>query len=437
MSRQERIVSREPWARRVVGELKVGGLTRKALADSLDDPVSERTIRNVLDGVVAPDPQRVAQIAKAVGLDPLTLFQDLGWVSPQLGATDDTRSVATEAVKLLHDRRAQLPRGPWQLVDRAVELGTYRAHMTTASTSSGVRWRDYVGLVATEPRGASTNGVPDPELEHQLREDFAVSLRLAPALLEDSDFLRTPIHRQWPTAHAWFWVPFLLSTRDAQTRLPLATGVDTVVVIGEHGAGADDIGAYLADWAGWGYANTSFEAQRAFARSPRNQATHAQRCLELTDAYLRSWHGRFRVISHGNPATATEVINRVQRFDAEQQQRGDTAPRRVALVYARANDALIEYGTRMWGTRMDPVIPGKTADYRDANNKALAAYAKQLEKHHDEDGARRACVVAIDLSQEQLSRRAHYQKEVDLDPLFVTAAQHVWQSLRPAPQMGQ
>ncbi|GAB3601530.1 hypothetical protein GCM10027586_04340 [Kineococcus gypseus] len=432
---------RQAWAHRVIAMMRQQGLTRAEVAERLEDPVSERTLRNILDGVVAPTPQRVAQIARVVGVQPMLLFRELEWVTAAEAAAVDSRSAAAGAIELLNHRRVHLPRGALLLVDRAQDLG-YDTFTTTVPTSAGVPWRDYVGLRPPEHYGQSKDGMPDEELARRIRADFAVELRLAPALLEDSDHFRRPVHRLWPHAQAWFWVPRLMRTREARVRQPLAHAVSTLVVVGEHGSGMDDIGAYLAQRAGWGYVNTSFEAQRAFARDPRDPLAHAQRCLDVCEAYLRSELGQFRVISHGNPGTSVQVIDLLRRIESERRDRqGHGSVGRVALVYAKSNDALIEYGTRIWGTRLDPVVPESTADYRPVNEAAVKELVHEMSTTDGadtttgpivaDDPAARVQTVDICLDASQLSARRSSQREVDLDPLYRQATESVWPALDP------
>ena len=418
------------WTAVVTEAMKARGLTQAGLADRLG--IKERTVRAMFSGAIGVTPERLNTIAEILDLDAIELFRLHNWVAAERAAATDTGTAARDAVELLNDSALAPRSGAALLVERALELGGYRAHVHSSLLPTPIaghtRDRDYVGVaVADRPSGDRRTGrLPDDELERELRAAFAVAIRLGPALLEDSPDNLATLERLWPDADAWFWVPKLMASRPPRAPAPLPGGVETVVVVGDHGAGASHIGAYLADRAGWGYVGTSFDAQRAFGRAPDNQAAHDQHCLDIADAYLSSDHGRYRVIAHGSRSTVDSLIRRAADTDAG---RNGRPRRRTAVVYARANDTLVEYGSRVWGNRMDAVVPGVSADYRVRNDRAIAT-------------ARPGCAVeefahvaAIDMPADVLVDRGCRQPEIDRWPFQEAAAERIWAALaagRPA-----
>lgn len=409
------------WTGVVSEAMRARGLTQAKLAEQLQ--IKERTVRAMLSGAIGVSPERLVSVAEILDLDSIELFRLHNWVAAERAAAVDTGTAAREAVELLNDP-ANAPRsGAALLVERALQLGGFRVvvHSTALPVAVGERSRDrdYVGLARPRDPTVGHAGRPSDEWERELRADFAVAIKLAPALLEDSPDNLALLQEVWPEAQAWFWVPHLLAPRPPRIPVPLRDGVETIVVVEDHGAGASHIGAHLADRAGWGYVGTSFEAQRAFGRQPDNQAAHAQHCLDIADTYLTTQHGRFRVIAHGNPATVDELIRRAALTDSGAEGR---TQRRTAIVYARANDTLVEYGIRVWGTRMDAVVRGVSADYRSRNDEVLATAARSAR-------AGLAHTASVEVPPDVLSHDARRQPEADLWPYQRAAAEAVWAQL--------
>jgi len=347
-------------------------LTPKNLAEKCG--VDPRTITYWRNGT-QPKPEQLKKLAVALGIDPVRIYQALGWLEP--GSTTsmearDGRALAESTVRLLRAIGTGVPDGAAAVLRRALQQRHEVFSWTDMRDVDGhvqVELRDFVGLNVS---GGERNGTPDGKLAASLRETYELATRLGPALLEDRPEV-IALCQERHQAEAWFWVPRLAATRPPRGRRPIRQSavplelppqVRTVVVVGSRLAGADRIAALLARELGWGHLNTSIEAQRVFGREAGDQRRHAERALWVGEAVLSSELGDGYVIGHGAASTATALIEVVGR-----------RARSCLLVCMSAEPHLVGYARGATRGQADTVLDerGEVADFNDGITAAFTA----------------------------------------------------------------
>jgi len=353
------------WVAKIERALDEHDLNRTQFCELLavehpDVRLSPRTLQNTLRLRRTPAGADIRAIADVLGLDVKGLFDDLGWLDARERPTSLSAHTAAAVTVRLLLAGGRLG-GPDLLVQRAINLKDWDVHVRTPlrGTIEHVRQNHYVGLRHVSEDFATTNGLATPKLIDRITRDFGLDLQMAPALPELSESVCADLTRDcWPDAQAWYLVPCLTALRLPESPMQL-DAYDTIVVAGNHGAGADDVGAHLADRFKWGYANTSFVAQQAYGRllASFGQDAHDRRCSELGAAFLSAGQGQHMVIAHGNPRTASEVCHMVVDQAIGPRTAHDVndedPSRGVLLIWVEAGPTLRMFGQRMWGTRPD------------------------------------------------------------------------------------